>query len=288
MIIDYKRIDLFGKLLFEKAVIKPPFKIDVPMPDEACFLHVRQGEYYSVSEEESLTVPEKQAVLMKCGNYLGKMVGNPKNGIYEAIAVHFFPEVLKKVYEDALPEFLKKHNYRFHQNMVKLESTKLIEKYIESLFFYFEHPQLVSNDILILKLKEIILLLLQTENSPKVIEILSNLFTQRTFEFKKIIEAHIFSDLDIKDLAQLTNLSLSSFKRKFKALYQDSPANYFKRIRLEKAAELLSISDESIGQIAFDCGFKEIAHFSSCFKEKYGFPPSLYRVNLKHKKLNQN
>ena len=285
MMIDYKRIDLFGKILFEKAVMKPPFKINVPMPEEACFLHIRQGLYNSYSEEELLEVYEKQAVLMKCGNYVGQMVGNPKTGIYEAVAVHFFPDVLKKVYDDALPDFLKKHNYRFHKNMIKLESTKLVEKYIESLFFYFEHPHLVSDDILILKLKEIILLLLQTENSPKVIDILSNLFTQKTFEFKKIIEAHIFSDLDIKELAQLTNLSLSSFKRKFKAVYQDSPANYFKQMRLKKAVELLSISDESIGQIAFDCGFKEIAHFSSCFKEKYGIPPSTYRVNLRDKNL---
>ena len=174
---DYKKIDLFDKIIFEKAVIKPPFKRPVPMHDEACFLHIRQGAYNSYSEDEHIKITEKQSVLMKCGNYIGRMVAYSETGVYEAIAVHFYPDVLRKVYEDSLPDFLKKNNYSFNSNMVKLEANILIEKYIEGLLFYFDTPQLITEEILILKLKEIVLLLLQTENAPKVIEILSNLFT---------------------------------------------------------------------------------------------------------------
>ena len=110
--------------------------------------------------------------------------------------------------------------------------------------------------------------------------------TKRSYEFKQIIDTHIFSDLGPNELAQLTNLSLSSFKRMFKKTYHDTPANYFKQKRLEKAAEFLILTDKSIGEIAYECGFKEIAHFSFCFKEKFGISPSLYRMNLTHKNLN--
>jgi transcriptional regulator GlxA family with amidase domain len=125
-----------------------------------------------------------------------------------------------------------------------MKATILVRKYIESILFYFENPQLVTEDILILKLKEIILLLLQTGDSPRVIEILTNLFSEKIFSFKEVIEAHICSHLTIQELVTLTHHSLSSFKRKFKQIYSDTPANYLRARRLEKARQLLSISDQ--------------------------------------------
>lgn len=253
------------------------------MPNEACFLYILKGECNSIAEDEEVRVNNDESILMKCGTYLSQMFSKREDGHYEALAIHFYPEMLKKVYGGSLPSFLKKYNYTFHSNMVKLEASVLIQKYIESLLFYFENPQLVTEDILILKLKEIILLLLQTENSPKVIEILTNLFTEKTFSFKEIIEAHIFSQVNITELAQLTTHSLSSFKREFKKVYNDTPANYIKHKRMERAAELLLVSDSAIGHIAYDCCFQDVAHFSRSFKEKYGQSPSEYRLNQKGK-----
>ncbi len=70
MIIDYKTIDLFGIMLFETVILKPPFKKPNPMPNEACFLYIIEGEYDSVSENEQLRIHTEESVLMKCGNYL--------------------------------------------------------------------------------------------------------------------------------------------------------------------------------------------------------------------------
>ncbi|WP_406827377.1 helix-turn-helix domain-containing protein [Pedobacter sp. KACC 23697] len=39
--------------------------------------------------------------------------------------------------------------------------------------------------------------------------------------------------------------------------------------RLEKAAELLLISDERIKDVAFDCGFNDLANFTKSFRDKY-------------------
>ena len=106
-----------------------------------------------------------------------------------------------------------------------------------------------------------------------------NLFSTKTFEFKEVVEAHIFSPISIADLARLTNKSLASFKREFKINYQDSPSNYIKSRRLEKAAKLLSISNDSISSIAYDCLFNNVAHFSNSFKLKYKLNPSNYRLS---------
>ena len=247
------------------------------MPYEACFLHIIKGSYISTSEEESITVESQESVLMKCGAFLSEMIGSNADGNYNALAIHFYPEVLKKVYGSELPDFLLKQQQRLTTNMVRVESSELISKYIESVLFYFEKPYLVTEDILILKLKEIILLLLQTEDAPQVLSILTNLFTERTFAFREIIENHLFTPLTTQQLADLCCLSLSSFKRTFQRIYQDTPANYIRCKRLEKAAGLLRVSEGSISSVAYDCGFKNIAHFSNAFRDKYGCSPSTYR-----------
>ena len=82
----------------------------------------------------------------------------------------------------------------------------------------------------------------------------------------------------MEDLASLTNNSLTSFKRKFKEIFQTSPANYIKNKRLEKAAKLLKISDQSISDISFECAFNDLAHFSNSFKAKFNLTPSEYRL----------
>lgn len=287
MIISHKRYDLFGKMIFEKAIIKPPFKKPNPMPNEACFLFVIEGEAVSISEIERLNFHAKESVLMKCGNYISRMLPSKSSKTYQAVAIHFHPDVLKKVYENDLPSFLKKSQNKegIGQGMAKIKSSTLLIKYIDSLLFYFENPDLVNEELLILKLRESILLLNQTQDAPAIQQILSSLFSPTVYSIKQIINSHIFSDLAIEDIAQLCNLSLSSFKREFRKIYNDSPANYIKNRKLEQASELLLISDQRISDIAYDCGFNDLAHFSKSFLAKFKMSPSNYRLNQNDKSL---
>ena len=64
MMLDYKKIDLFGKLLFERGLIQPPFQMPNPMPNDACLLHVRQGRINSFSEAGSMTAVEGESFIV--------------------------------------------------------------------------------------------------------------------------------------------------------------------------------------------------------------------------------
>jgi AraC-like DNA-binding protein len=278
MIIEHKTLTLFGKMVFEKAIIKPPFRMPVPMQNEACFLYVIQGENKAISAVEEVSVFEKEAVLIKCGSYLTQMLPSETSTTYEAVAVHFYPEVLKKVYENDLPHFLKKGKTPPQKSMAKFKTDILLQKYVDSLLFYFSNPELVSEELMILKIKELFLLLEKTKSASAIRDILSTLFSPKTYSFKEIIEAHLFSNLTLDELARLTNLSLSSFKREFKRIYEESPAKYIKNKKLEKAANHLLATDHSISEIAYDCGFNDLAGFSNSFKAKYLTSPSNYRL----------
>ena len=286
MIIEYKTIELFGKMLFEKVILIPPFKKKNPMPNEACFLYIMDGEYNSISEKEQLRIKAEESVLMKCGNYLSQMHASKTSKKYEAVAVHFYPDILKKVYDNSVPNFLKTSVENSEQTgMEKINSELLISKYIEGILFYFENPSLVNEEILILKLREIILLLNQTKNAPAIHAILSNLFNPTTYTFREIIDAHIYSNITISELSELTNMSLSTFKREFKKTYNNSPAVYIKDKKLTKAKELVSASTLRMSDVAFDCGFNDMAHFSKSFKQKYGVSPSTFRLTQLNKSL---
>jgi AraC-like DNA-binding protein len=114
-------------------------------------------------------------------------------------------------------------------------------------------------------------------------EVISSLFSPKEHSFKEIIDAHVFSNLSVEELAQLASLSVSSFKREFSRIYGDSPAHYLKKKKLQRAEELLLVSELRISDIAFDCGFNEVAHFSKSFKEKHGVSPTTYRLSQKGK-----
>jgi AraC-like DNA-binding protein len=280
MIVDHKQYDLFGKTLIRKMVLKAPFTYTFPVADNACFLYMLQGEMQYVLDEEQVNLPARHSLLLHCLNF-STQIGNLNAGNnMELVIVHFHPGILKKIYDREMPALLQSpKNVISNKSSEIINNDFLIQKYIEGLLFYFENPSLVNEDILMLKLKEIVLLLSQTKNSDAIQFILSQLFSPTTYTFKQIIEANLFSQLSIEELAQQNNLSLSSFKREFAKVYNDTPANYIKTKKLEKAAELLLLSDERITDIAFNCGFNDLANFSKSFFDKYDVTATAYRLN---------
>lgn len=283
MVTDYKKIDLFGKTFIQKVDVKSPFEFAFPVAEQACFLYMLKGEMEYQSEDDHLKIPTHHSLLLNCINS-GKQIqdrGPDSDG--EIVIVTFHPDILKKVYDKEIPPIFKPNNQISNQARGAVSNDFLIHKYIEGLLFYFENPSLVNEEILVLKLKEIILLLSQTQNSDTIQIILSQLFSPATYTFKQIIEANLFSQTGLEDLAQKTNLSVSSFKREFKKLYNDSPASYIKNKRLERAAALLLASGERITDIAFECGFNDLASFTKSFNERYNTSPSNYRLKENNK-----
>ena len=212
---------------------------------------------------------------MKCGNHFVDLLKDADEQKVEVLVVHFFPEILKKLYANELPKIISEQKNRNSSDVVV--SSDVLSKFIESLDFYFQNPNLVNNDLLELKIKELVLLLIQSKNIDSIAELITNLYSSNSVSIREVVELHLFSNLKIDQLAKLSNLSLSSFKRSFKKEYNDSPTNYINNRRLEKAKELLKLTDLPIGDIAFDLGFQDSLYFTRLFKNKIGMPPSKYR-----------
>lgn len=278
---EIKTIKLFGKPLFNLVTINQPIKMATPMPEnEAGFVYVLKGSCINHSETEEIKLSANQAVLAKCGNSTFNTATIDGKTAYQAIVVKFHKDILEELYNNTTSPFPNKNTFTLSVNSTAVKTNKLFEQYIISLLTIFENPELANEDLLKLKLNELILHLLNTENSPEVLGIMTNLYEKKIFQFKEIINAHICSSLSIEELAQLTNQSLSSFKKTFKQIYNDTPNNYLIDKRIEKVAELIPLSEDSLSNIAFDCEFKTLAHMSRVFKNKYGISPSKFRENF--------
>ncbi len=92
------------------------------------------------------------------------------------------------------------------------------------------------------------------------------------------IQAHLDEKIRIKDLAETMNLSESRFQHCFSTVFHCSPMEYVLRLRIEKACQLLRQTQETIAQIALDCGFGNLAHFNRQFLKRTGMTPRQYRT----------
>ncbi len=89
----------------------------------------------------------------------------------------------------------------------------------------------------------------------------------------------IACNLPLDTWAERTQCSRGHLIALFKKHVELSPHESLLLLRLERARHLLERSDVSIHNIAEQCGFATSFHFSRCFREACGMPPSQYRKN---------
>ena len=90
------------------------------------------------------------------------------------------------------------------------------------------------------------------------------------------IRSEYMYDINIGLLAERLNLDRSYFTTLFTQKIGVSPGRYLSNLRLEKAAELMSVYGESPTTAAMSVGYPDIYHFSKAFKQKYGCSPRQY------------
>lgn len=90
------------------------------------------------------------------------------------------------------------------------------------------------------------------------------------------IEANWDSPLDIATLAEVADVSARTLFRQFGQLRKYSPAEFVKRIRLQRAFEMLAHPNEntSVTQVALRCGFQNSGHFANDYRKAFGERPS--------------
>jgi AraC-like DNA-binding protein len=273
-------ISLFDYPLFTIVNLETPSDDNIDLPSDACVAYIIEGDEQVFSESENIIAKTNHTIVSICGLTLGNMLSKQPNGSITSIVVHFNREVLSRVFEGEKPELWNELEKPITQFVVQSAASEMIKHYFDTIIKFFENKEAITEAILRIKLKEVILFLLQTDNSDYIRNIIKSLFSDRIFSFKELVNAHIEHTDSIENLAIVTNCSVSTFKRKFKELFNTTPAKYRLENKLIKVAGLLKTSDKSISNIGYECGFESPEHLSRVFKKQYGIPPSQYRLSF--------
>lgn len=93
-------------------------------------------------------------------------------------------------------------------------------------------------------------------------------------ELQRIIQAHLGDpDFGVPELCRELGVSRAQCYRKFKAITNQSLADFIRRVRLHKARQLLETSGLNVTEVAAASGFANLSSFSRSFKEEFGITP---------------
>ncbi len=98
---------------------------------------------------------------------------------------------------------------------------------------------------------------------------------ERRFEHALLVA--LSSVMPIDEIASMCCMSLSTFKRHFRARFQMSPHRWIQSIRMRVAYELVTTCDISIEHIARMCSFSNVSYFTSIFRNTFDITPACAR-----------
>ena len=93
----------------------------------------------------------------------------------------------------------------------------------------------------------------------------------------QLMEENIEKPLSLEKIARATGLSRRQIERLFKRDLNCVPKRYYLEMRLKRARELLLQTAMPIMDITAACGFQSPPHFSKCYRNQFGHPPSAER-----------
>ncbi|WP_304639695.1 helix-turn-helix domain-containing protein [Pseudomonas sp.] len=89
------------------------------------------------------------------------------------------------------------------------------------------------------------------------------------------IERNCRNDIDIEELASVSNMSERSIYNAFSKAFATTPKCYIKQLKLHKLREdLIQGKCRNVTEIALDYGFSHLGRFSSDYRKAFGELPS--------------
>lgn len=91
------------------------------------------------------------------------------------------------------------------------------------------------------------------------------------------INNHLDEKMELEKLAGISNFSAFHFHRIMRAYLNEPIGAFILRLRLDKAAFYLEVTDLSPTEIAYKCGYEMPSSFNKAFKKRFGVSPGDFR-----------
>jgi AraC-like DNA-binding protein len=162
-----------------------------------------------------------------------------------------------------------------YEPVMLLESNESLKGFFLSMSSYFAETQDPDPSLLELKFKELVLNISNNAVNKDLLSYFSSLLHEpQTIQLKRVMEDNFCYNLKLEVYAELSNRSLSAFKRDFEKLFQSTPGKWLLEKRLHHSLHLISNQNKTVSEAAFESGFENPSHFSRAFKIRFGKGPT--------------
>lgn len=236
---------------------------------------LQEGYKEVITDRATYSIQSSDFLVMKSGNCLMTEKLSSQNNYYRSILLFFTEEV---VYE-----FIRNHNLpskhkSLDESVFSVKYDDYLNAYVESLIQTKKLTPAVQGEILKAKFTELMLYLVELKGVD-FLSALTNSPDQQVRNFLRVVEANKLNKLTLKELAFLSNMSVSTFKREFEKQFKESPSKWFQEKRLDHAAFLLKEKSKRPTEVFESAGYETLSNFIQAFKYRFGKTPKQFQSN---------
>lgn len=239
------------------------------------FSFLIKGQKEVFTDNSSFLIDKSSFLIMKSGHCLMTEKLATLNKNYKSMLFFFSNEdvllFVQKFKINTSQKILPKSAYSFQYD-------QFIRNYVDSLIDISKLSSRFQQKIMQIKFEEIMLYLVENKGIDFINSLISH--QNNTIQnFLNVIEANKLKRMTLSELAFLSNMSLSTFKREFEKQFNESPSKWFSNKRLEHAAFILKNSTKRPSEIYEEIGYENLSNFINAFRIKFGITPKQFQSN---------
>lgn len=167
------------------------------------------------------------------------------------------------------------------ESLIKIENSIILESYRNSLLSYLtEHGGIDFASIARIKLHELLHYIFAQKTLSGIASHLKSMVDENSAHLQNIVEQNFTLPLDLDEFAEMCNMSLSTFKRKFKDAYGTAPGIWLIEKRITLSKKLLKKTNMTVAEVAVACGFNSPSYFVRAFKKYTHNSPLQFRKTI--------
>lgn len=245
--------------------------------DSHLFVYIYSGELVLTEGNKTTVITKGQCVFIRRSHKVSLVKQPTSSGEdFRGIFINFRRGFLKTYFannEKKVKAFENRNIDRLPDISIIPDKPQIISLFL-SMVPYFDSQTEPSLDLFELKMQEALVVLLHLDE--RFYRCLFDFSQPWKIDIEEFINENYMYDLSLNEIARFTGRSLATFKRDFKQISDLSPQRWIIKKRLEVAYDLLFKQKRKVSDIYLEVGFKSLSHFSTAFKQKYGFAPTQF------------
>ncbi|WP_179335483.1 AraC family transcriptional regulator [Winogradskyella costae] len=198
---------------------------------------------------------------------------------YDGYLVVFTEDFILKYFSKSSVGFIS-HLYNYHISDPLVENSTLTDFFLARITEEIQSKYTYAEKEIIAKILELFLLKLEREAHKVSDETFNKTHHSVFINFKNLVEEHYIKTRNVKDYAQLLNISTKHLNTIVRVTTLNSAKHFIDNYVILEIKRVIFSSTISLKEVAYENGFDEVTNFTKFFKKHTGLSPKEFKSTL--------